>query len=126
MTTDQFRKRMGQGGCGLYSGDFALDLRSTITALLPLPFSPDRIAECESEPSAANDAADEDHTTFWLVIADQFAKRGVACERVRDEALAIIDTGQDVATMRILPCRAFRRAWRQISSLKTNDFTRDL
>src|SRR5690242_19475497 len=63
---------MGQWGCGLYSGYFALDLRSTIAALVRLPFSPDRIADilCESKPSAANDATDEDHITFWLVIAE--------------------------------------------------------
>jgi hypothetical protein len=42
-------------GTGLYSGDFAMDLRSTIRAVSHLPFTPDRLVEilCESEPGAA-------------------------------------------------------------------------
>ncbi len=51
------------------------------------------------EPTAANNPDDEEHTTFWLVLADQFAKRGIACERVRDKALRIIDDGADLAIL---------------------------
>ena len=92
---------MGVFGSGLYSGDFALDLRSTVSAVARLPHDGDKLIQilCESEAAAANNPDDEDHTTFWLVAADQFAKRGIACERVRDKARAIIDTGADLAML---------------------------
>ncbi len=90
---------MGVFGAGLYSGDFAMDLRSTISAVVHLPFDSDKLTDIlfESEPTVASKPDDEDHTTFWLVIADQFAKRSMVCDRVRDQALEIIDSGADVA-----------------------------
>jgi hypothetical protein len=90
---------MGVWGSGLYSGDFALDLRSTIRAVSRLPFEPEKLLEilCLSQLTAANNPDDEDHTTFWLVVADQFARRSVLCERARDQALAIISSGSDIA-----------------------------
>lgn len=89
---------MGVWGTGLYSGDFAQDLRSAVRAVSRLPFDGERLAEILSatEPSAANNISDEDHTTFWLVVADQFAKRGIVCESVRAKALDIIDRGTDI------------------------------
>jgi hypothetical protein len=51
------------------------------------------------EPGAANNASDEDHTTFWLVLADQFAKRGIVCARVKEKALQIIDDGKDLTRL---------------------------
>src|SRR5262245_11271909 len=70
---------MGAWGAGLYSSDMAADMRATIKSVLRLPLDEDRIVDilrdCESH--AANDPSDEDHTTFWLVLADQFEKRGM-------------------------------------------------
>jgi hypothetical protein len=85
----------------LYSGDFAMDLRTAAGAVARLPFDGDKLADllCAVEPSAANDPADTDHTTFWLVLADQFAKKGIACERVREKALEIIDGGGNLAML---------------------------
>lgn len=79
-------------GTGLYSGDFALDLRSAISAVARLPFDGDKLVDilCRTEPTAANNPDDVDHTTFWLIVADQFAKRAIACDRARDKALALI------------------------------------
>lgn len=92
---------MGAWGTGLYSGDFAKDLSSAARAVSQLPFDGDRQAEllCSVEPCAANNKQDEDHTTFWLVLADQFAKRGIASERVRQRALEIIEDGEDLAML---------------------------
>jgi hypothetical protein len=92
---------MGIWGTGLYSGDFAMDLRSTISAVSRLPFDPGRLVEilCETEPTAANNRNDEEHTTFWLILADQFAKRGIAYKPVRDRALQIIDGFEDQAML---------------------------
>jgi hypothetical protein len=92
---------MGAWGIGLYSSDFAMDLRGCVNAVVRLPFDPDRLLEtiCQSEPSSANDVTDPDHTVFWLTVADQFAKKGIDCPTARDRALAIIADGADLATM---------------------------
>lgn len=95
---------MGAWGTGLYSGDFATDLRNTIRAVARLPFPADRLVDvlCDCEPGAARAADDPDHTIFWLVAADQFWKRGIDSPRVRETALSIIDEGRDRATMAAL------------------------
>ena len=82
----------------MYSGDFASDLRAAIGAVARLPFEGDQVVDVLRgiEPTAANDPNDEDHTTFWLVVADQFAKRGISSERVREKAIEIIDQGTDI------------------------------
>ena len=92
---------MGVWGAGVYSGDFAMDLRSTISAVARLPFDGDKLVDilCETDPRAASNPHDEDHSAFWLVVADQFAKRAIACDRARDKALAIIDSGSDIAML---------------------------
>ena len=90
---------MGVWGLGLYSGDFAMDLRGAIKAVARLPFDGERLVEILSEtaPAVADNPSDEDHTTFWLVVADQFAKRGIISDRARTEALQIIDADSDLA-----------------------------
>lgn len=92
---------MGVFGTGLYSGDFAMDLRTTISAVSRLPFDNDKLVDIirETEPASADDPNDQDHTTFWLVLADQFAKRGIVCDRVRSTALTIVDGGGDLAML---------------------------
>lgn len=92
---------MGVSGTGLYSGDFAMDLRSAVSAVVRLPYDGEKLADilCESQPIAASKPDDEDYSTFWLVIADQFAKRGIVCNRVRDRTLAMIDSGVDTAML---------------------------
>jgi hypothetical protein len=95
---------MGTWGIALYSGDFAADLRATIAAVLRLPFKADRLADiiCDTEQAAAKNPDDSDYTTFWLVVADQFAKRGLRSDRVRGTALQIIDEGRDLDALRTL------------------------
>jgi hypothetical protein len=95
---------MGAWGSGLYSCDFALDVRGSVKAVARLPLPPDRLLEylCASQPAAANDPKDADHTVFWLTVADQFAKRGIDCAGARDRALAIITNGVDLAAMAAL------------------------
>ena len=79
---------MGVWGTGLYSGDFAMDLRGSISAVARLPFDGDKLVDilCETEPAAANNPNDEDHSIFWLIVADQFAKRAIACDRARGQS----------------------------------------
>src|SRR5690242_15938999 len=92
---------MGVWAAGLYSGDFALDLRSAIRAVARLPFDGDRLVEIltETEKAAASQPDNEDHTAFWLIVADQFARRGIVCDRARETAAAIIDSGSDLALL---------------------------
>ncbi len=114
---------MGAWGPGLYSNDFALDLRSTLKALARLPFDGDRILEIarESMPEEANDSKSTDYPTFWLVLADQFHKRGIASDRPRDVALAIIDSGVDATNMRELGMSEanLQKRSRKLSELRT-------
>ena len=92
---------MGVWATGLYAGDFALDLRSTIGAVAKLPFDGDRLLDilCESERAAGDRSDDPDHSTFWLVVADQFARRGIENKRAREIALEIIDSNSDLAML---------------------------
>ena len=92
---------MGAWGTGLYSSDMAADMRATVKSVLRLPFDEDRIVDIlrDGERRAADDPANEDHTTFWLVLADQFEKRGVAHAPTREKAMTIIDRGDDLTMM---------------------------
>ncbi len=92
---------MGAWGTGLYANDLGADLKSTIAALVKLPFDGDRIAEILRQESTEilADSEDADYTTFWLVVADQFEKKGICCESVRGTAVRIIDSGQDIELM---------------------------
>ena len=92
---------MSAWGTGLYSSDMAADMRATVKSVLRLPFDEDRIVDILSkgERGAADNPNDEDHTTFWLVLADQFEKRGVAHASTRGKAIAIIDRGDDLMMM---------------------------
>jgi hypothetical protein len=79
----------------------AADMRATIKSVLRLPLDEDRIVDIlrDCEGRAANNPNDEDHTTFWLVLADQFEKRGIAHAPTREKAMTIIDRGDDLAMM---------------------------
>jgi hypothetical protein len=94
---DTLETLMGVWGAGLYSSDMAADLRASVKSVLRLPLDEDGIVDilCDGERQAANDLNNEDHTTFWLVLADQFEKRGVAHAPTREKAIAIIARGDD-------------------------------
>ena len=75
-----------------------MDVRATVGAVAKLPFDADRLVDilCETEPAIAANPDDEDYATFWLVVADQCARRGIVSTRVRERALEIIDKGLDL------------------------------
>ena len=95
---------MGFWGAALYSGDFALDLRAAAAAVARLPLDDDALLAAlkASEPQAAENPDDPDHTIFWLVAADQFARRGVFPEEALRRARAIIADGGDLARLQAL------------------------
>lgn len=113
---------MGTWGAGLYSGDFALDLRSTIAALSRLPFDGERIRDLAlaMESEVANDTTNSDHTTFWLVLADQFQKKGIRCADVTQRATALIDSGANAAMLKELgmPVAGLRKRAANLSKLR--------
>ena len=92
---------MGAWGAGLYSSDFALDLRATVDAVARLPLDGEALLTLlrAAEPSAADDPSDDGHTSFWLVVADQLHRRGIDCPTALERAVAAIDDGSDLASL---------------------------
>lgn len=88
---------MGSWGVGLYQDDVAADLRSTIALLSKLPEPGDRLLHIILEDhDGSTDLTSDGGPTFWLVLADQFERRGIRCAKVFEQALAAIDTGADL------------------------------
>ncbi|MBI3711588.1 MAG: hypothetical protein HY253_01290 [Burkholderiales bacterium] len=88
---------MGVWGEGLYDDDEACDLRDTISLLSKMPGDGESILRLVLEQFERDDNLSEDGCpAFWMVVADQFAKRGISCERVVQLGLAAIDTGVDI------------------------------
>lgn len=91
---------MGAWGPGLYSDDYAADLKATIAAVARLPHEADRLLQLlVSLEDPATLEGDEDFTTFWLVVADQFHKRGIPSD-AQTRARTIIHDGSDLAKLR--------------------------
>jgi hypothetical protein len=91
-------KKMGIWSPALYGGDLAEDLKETIKAIARLPLEPDYLIELLRQNNAeiAEDPSDEEFTTFWLVLADQFHKYGLNAPTLFQRALEIIDSKQDL------------------------------
>jgi hypothetical protein len=114
---------MGLFGSGLYVGDLPWTCAPRSEPFCACHSIGDRLVEIlsERETAAAHNSDDEDHTTFWLVIADQFAKRAIACERVRTKTLYIIDTGADIAMLEKLGMKPadLRKRQRMLDELRS-------
>ncbi|EDL58986.1 hypothetical protein [Gimesia maris] len=89
---------MGSWGAGLYSNDIALDLKSAVAAIVKLPFESEQLIKmlAEAFTEEAGRETNEEYTTFWLVLADQFHKRGIDCPDVFSRSLKIIDSHSDL------------------------------
>jgi hypothetical protein len=89
---------MGAWGGGLYDSDFALDLKATIKGLMRAPLGEDDfLAEIEAHVGACVEGADA--LDYWLVLADQLERHGMARGDISDRAIAIVETGEDVALL---------------------------
>jgi hypothetical protein len=88
---------MGSWSPSLYGDDDAADLKGAVSILCKMPVAPEVIVAALLEMRAAAWSSDEPDTTFWLVVADQFERRAIACSRVSREALSIIEEGTDLA-----------------------------
>lgn len=89
---------MGTWGPGLYANDLAKDLKSTVASVLRLPHEPADLVRLleESFPVQSSQIADEDYTSFWLVVAHDFHKRGVNEPSLFQRAIEIVDSGMDL------------------------------
>lgn len=91
---------MGAWGPGLYSSDLALDLRGALQLLVRTPLSADEIVETlASSFEAAHTPEDEEHSTFWFVLADRLAKAGIDHPETFARARALHASGADSRAM---------------------------
>ena len=87
---------MGAWGHKLYDSDVARDVRDAFEDLARLPLDPAAlVARALASHPGADDPDDEDHTAFWLALADQFHRYGIAHAPLFERANAIVDSGHD-------------------------------
>ena len=88
---------MGAWGPGLYEDDVAMDLKDSIALLARMPVSGDRILEILLETHTEGvKLTDDGGPTFWLVVADQFERRGIVSRVAFKKALTAITSGADL------------------------------
>jgi hypothetical protein len=87
---------MGTWGAGLYEDDQASDLKNTIALLSKVPAEGARLLQILEKNWGSCDPRDDDGRLFWLVVADQFERRGIDCPRPQATALSIIASGADL------------------------------
>lgn len=88
---------MGSWGPGLYDDDHAADLKNAIALLCKVPGEGAWLLEKLKAMHYHGHSDDVDNTIFWLVVADQFERKGIACEEASVTALGIIASGLDLA-----------------------------
>jgi len=93
---------MSSWGTGLYQDDFAADLKNTIALVSKVPADGDRLLAILRELHGDADLDGDDGTTFWLVVADQFERKGVVSPAVSKRALAVIEDDEDLDRLRDL------------------------
>ena len=108
---------MGAWGGGLYDGDFALDLKGTISAVLRAPLSDDEVL-AELWASLGKGAGEMDALDYWVVLADQLERHGIPRPEVFERAIAIVETGEDVAMLKELEADAKTIARRRKDTAK--------
>ena len=92
---------MGAWGGRLYDGDFALDLKGTIKAVLRAPLSDDEVL-AELWASLGKGAGDMDALDYWVVLADQLERHGIPRPEIFERAIAIVEAGEDLAMLEAL------------------------
>ena len=92
---------MGAWGGGLYDGDYALDLKGTLNAVMRAPLSDDEVL-AELWASLGKGAVDLDAVDYWLVLADQLERHGIRRQDIFERAIAIVEAGEDVAMLKEL------------------------
>ncbi|HSA79426.1 MAG TPA: hypothetical protein VLE23_01305 [Geminicoccaceae bacterium] len=115
---------MGAWGGGLYDSDFALDLKGTIKGVLRAPLSDDEVL-AEIWASHGEGAVAAEALDYWLVLADQFERRGIRRQDVFARAIAIVEAGENVATLAELEAEPKAIAERRKETTKLVERLRD-
>ena len=89
---------MGAWGGGLYDSDFALDLKGIINGMLRVPLSDDDLL-AEIWASCGEGAVGSEALDYWLILADQFERRGLKRQDIFERAIKIIESGEDLAEL---------------------------
>jgi hypothetical protein len=89
-------------GTGLYDDDAAADLRDAIALVTKVPAGGEKLLQILRDMHGAIDVGDVDGQTFWLVMADQFERRGIACAEVTDNAISIVVEGRNLEALKAL------------------------
>lgn len=96
---------MGTWGPGLYQNDTAADIRSDFKLWVGMPWTPARLVEelaKEYQIPLDGTCDADDHTAFWLVLADQFHAYGLDHGDVFRTARRVIEDGTDIRILREL------------------------
>jgi hypothetical protein len=81
---------VGTWGAGLYEDDTAADLKEAITLVARVPVPGAKLLQILREMKDVCGLDSLEDQTFWLVLADQFEKRRIACPDVATNALSLI------------------------------------
>lgn len=84
---------MGTWGASLYEDDEASDLKAAVASVCKVPTDGDRLLSFLLEMVKVNESNEDPGSLFWLVVADQFERRGISCDLAFSKALSIIDSG---------------------------------
>lgn len=87
---------MGAWGPGLYSDDFAEDLRGEFKELFQGGTAPDAIAAALKRSNHSSLSDIDEAPVFWLVLADLLHKHGIEDIEVTSRAIETIDSGTDL------------------------------
>lgn len=115
---------MGAWGGGLYDSDFALDLKGTINGIVRAPLSDDEVL-AEIWSLHGDGAVGPDALDYWLVLADQFERRGIRRQDVFERAIAIVEAREDVAVLEQLEAEPQTIAERRRETTKLLERLRD-
>ncbi|MEI3129998.1 MAG: hypothetical protein V8S89_03880 [Oscillospiraceae bacterium] len=88
---------MGAWGTGLYQDDIAMEVREYYQELLKKGISNEESLDCvlEAFEEVLEDA--DDAPPFWFGLADTQWKLGRLTDEVREQALALLSSGADLA-----------------------------
>lgn len=91
---------MGTWGAGLYENDIAADLKCAISLVAKVPVGGAKLLHILREMKDVRGLDSIEDQTFWLVLADQFEKRGIACPEVTANALSLIADGKNLERLK--------------------------
>lgn len=101
---------MGAWGAGVFSNDTAADIRGNLRELLEDGLAPEEATERLTSSAQGAEDDPDDATSFWTGLAAAQMALGVLQPRVRDRAVALIDSGGDVALFTDARIAAKRKA----------------